>query len=98
MSAIGNMPASIIVVGAHPIKNKQFINAYGMVVLNYCSDITAERRLLPHTYVRMYLATANTEAFAAPNVEHATISGMTTNPASSIVLYPNGYSQYKIYK
>ena len=38
----------------------------------------------------MHLATTKTEAFAAPNVEHATISGMTTNPASPIVLYPNG--------
>ena len=36
------------------------------------------------------LATTNTEAFAAPNVEQATISGITTDPASPIVLYPNG--------
>ena len=44
-----------------------------------------------HIYsICMYLATTNTEAFAAPNVEQATISGIITDPASPIVLYPNG--------
>jgi len=38
----------------------------------------------------VYLPTTNTEALAAPNVEHATIKGITTKPASPIVLYPNG--------
>ena len=48
-----------------------------------------------HTYLQllyniMYLPMTNTEAFAAPNVEHATITGITIDPASPIVLYPNG--------